>query len=54
MLVWRRSSESLCDTSLGTTLHIGNRVGGDFCSSKIIRLMPPGVVQSNGPPTNEM
>lgn len=24
-LVWRPSSESLCHTSLGTTVHIGNK-----------------------------
>lgn len=33
VLVWRPSSESLCDTSLGITI--------DFCSYQIRRLMPP-------------
>ena len=37
-VVWRLGSESLCDTSPGTTIHIENQVNGDFCSSKIMRL----------------
>lgn len=53
MLVWRPSSESLCDPSPGIAVHIENKVDGDFCSYKIMRLMPHGVVQSNGPPTSE-
>lgn len=47
----RPSSESFCDTSLGTALHREIKVDGDFCGYKRMKPRPPGVVQSSAPPT---